>query len=249
MSTIKVDKITGRTGAASTAPLQFNGDSIIFTPGSAPGSPTAGQIYYDSTADVIKFYNGTSWKGLVDLGATTTAIGGTITTDGSDTIHIFRSSGVFIPSSTLSVEYLIVAGGGAGGSSQSGSGSGGGGAGGYRTGTSFIAVTIYTITVGAGGSPEPGIASEISGNPGFNSSISGSGLTTLTAIGGGEGGSSYGAPAGGSGGSGGSIVAASNERSGAIISLPNSSLIIWLRRTWDSSRPNQEPILASHESS
>ena len=31
MSTIKVDKITGRTGAAGTAPLQFNGDTLTIT--------------------------------------------------------------------------------------------------------------------------------------------------------------------------------------------------------------------------
>ena len=29
--------------------------------GTAPSNPVEGQIYYDSTDDVIKFYNGTAW--------------------------------------------------------------------------------------------------------------------------------------------------------------------------------------------
>ena len=64
MSTIKVDKITGRTGTAgASSPLQLTGDtvtlttptidSIKLTPGSAPGTPAEGQMYYDSTEDKV----------------------------------------------------------------------------------------------------------------------------------------------------------------------------------------------------
>ena len=54
---------------------------------------------------------------------------------------------------TLSVEYLVVAGGGGGGGTGTADnpGAGGGGAGGMRTATGFLATlsTNYTVTVGA----------------------------------------------------------------------------------------------------
>ena len=98
---------------------------------------------------------------------------------------------------TYSVNYLVVAGGGAGGGSYQ---SGGGGAGGMLTGTaSFVTGTVYTTTVGAGGTGN----AAADGNSGSNSSISGTGLTTITSTGGG-GGRDYRADANGiAGGSGG----------------------------------------------
>jgi len=82
-------------------------------------------------------------------------------------------------------EYLVVAGGASGSSTRGG----GGGAGGYLTNFGGTAIglspgTTYTITVGAGGS---GVSSA-RGNNGNNSVISGSGFSTITAIGGGTGG-------------------------------------------------------------
>jgi len=54
----------------------------------------------------------------------------------------------------LSVDYLVVAGGGSGGGGSGGAG--GGGAGGYRTSIGGTSLTLslntsYTVTVGAGG--------------------------------------------------------------------------------------------------
>jgi len=82
-------------------------------------------------------------------------------------------------------EYLVVAGGASGSSSRGG----GGGAGGYLTNFGGTAIglspgTTYTITVGAGGA---GVSGD-RGNNGNNSVISGSGFSTITAIGGGTGG-------------------------------------------------------------
>ena len=105
---------------------------------------------------------------------------------------------------SVTLTYLVVAGGGAGGKGVSG---GGGGAGGllYSTSGTFPTDTALTVAVGAGGSY---VTSNGDGNAGANSSISGSGLTTITAIGGGGGGGQKGNTstaaelAGGSGGGG-----------------------------------------------
>ena len=114
-----------------------------------------------------------------------------------------------------SVDFLVIAGGGAGGGY--GGWGGGGGAGGYRSSNAtygssgggasaesnitFRQGTVYTITVGAGGTGNTGTT----GSNGVDSSISGTGLTTITSSGGGGGG--FGTPSGSrnanSGGSGG----------------------------------------------
>jgi hypothetical protein len=95
----------------------------------------------------------------------------------------------------FNVEYLIVAGGGGG----AGNVGGGGGAGGLLTATpSLSSNNSYTVTVGAGGAGALANASQ-----GNNSLLSGAGLTTVTAIGGGFGANSFVGRNGGSGGSGG----------------------------------------------
>ena len=99
-----------------------------------------------------------------------------------------------------SADMLIVAGGGAGGSDAHG---GAGGAGGYRTSTQNIFQgTTYTITIGAGGTGVVNTGG--SAMSGSDSSISGSGITTITSAGGGGGskGHTTVAAAGGSGGGG-----------------------------------------------
>jgi hypothetical protein len=96
-----------------------------------------------------------------------------------------------------SIDFLVIAGGGGGRTSAQFAG-GGGGAGGYRTSTQTASVgTVITVTVGDGGAL---------GASGSNSSISGSGLSTITSAGGALGGPHNGgtATAGGSGGGGGS---------------------------------------------
>ena len=87
-----------------------------------------------------------------------------------------------LANSTYTITYLIVGGGGAGGTSHGG----GGGAGGVLSGTISLTAGInYTITVGLGGIP----SSTLNGTSnGGNSSIAGSGITTITAYGGGYGG-------------------------------------------------------------
>ena len=110
---------------------------------------------------------------------------------------------------TYSADFLVIAGGGSGGYSNGA----GGGAGGYRNsyltetsgggGSSEASLTlsqgtVYTVTVGAGGASATVLGN---GNNGFDSSISGTGITTITSIGGGRGGRA--GSGGGNGGSGG----------------------------------------------
>jgi len=117
--------------------------------------------------------------------------GNIVTSDGTYVYHTFTSSGSFIPSQALTVDYLVVAGGGGGSR-------GGGGAGGYKTsiGGSPLSLTAqaYTVTIGAGGA---GATSE-SGGTGGDSVFS-----TITSTGGGGGGNANNGVAGGSGGGGG----------------------------------------------
>ena len=103
---------------------------------------------------------------------------------------------------TYSIDFLVVAGGGGSGDSQAGPqfSVGGGGAGGFRTSTQTVSVgTAITVTVGDGGAVN---------TAGSNSSISGSGLTTITSNGGGNGGNSntVGTNGGSGGGGGGSNI-------------------------------------------
>ena len=98
--------------------------------------------------------------------------------------------------------YLVVAGGGGGGRNASG----GGGAGGLLTGNVTHTPGVqYTVTVGPGGVGQI-LSPAQTATSGTNSSISGTGLTTITAIGGGRAGTdaSGGVPASGGSGGGGS---------------------------------------------
>lgn len=152
------------------------------------------------------------------------ATGGTITTSGNYKIHKFTSSGTFSVTfnNNATMDILVVAGGGGGGYYG-----GGGGAGGliYNTGVT-IPANSYTINVGSGGAGAP-ITNNATGSNGSNSYISGSGFTTLTAIGGGGGGSnmtSYEkAKDGGSGGGGGSQLNGTANLAGAALQPSSSS--------------------------
>lgn len=126
------------------------------------------------------------------------ATGGIIYSDGVYNYHTFLSTGVFTPTTAITADILVIAGGG--GSTDFYGGGGGAGGIAYKAGSSLTA-TAYTCEVGAGGAG----TSSTGSNAGGNSSIAGSGFSTITANGGGGGGGNSGsAPvAGGSGGGGG----------------------------------------------
>jgi hypothetical protein len=133
--------------------------------------------------------------------------GNLIVQDGTYWYHTFLSSGTFTPSSSLTnVDYLVIAGGGGGTGYYVPNGYAGPGAGGLRStvGTtggggslesqiSLSSGTSYTISVGAGGT-----SGGSGGSSGSNSSISGTGLTTITSLGGGARNTTGGSGGGGS---------------------------------------------------
>ena len=146
-------------------------------------------------------------KFSIDGGESTpTVSGGTITTDGSYTVHTFTSSGTFTTDNTQDMEYLVIAGGGGGGGGQTGSnyGGAGGGAGGMRfgTGITFTTGLQYAITVGAGGTAGSHVTnsgSEKNPDDAEDSSIIHSGTSFNITSSGGGGGSNRQRGAGGSG--------------------------------------------------
>ena len=164
-------------------------------------------VYVDTTRGWV--YSKES--NVADLGQVfwTSATGGTVATSGDYKIHTFTGDADFVVSSVgngpvtpiggpSNADYLVVAGGGGGGVWA-----GGGGAGGYRTsfpgGTAEdLSLGTYAVTVGAGGTGNPG-PSILSGAP-YGTNGSSSIFSTITSTGGGRGGSPGCGFAGGSGG-------------------------------------------------
>jgi len=194
-----------------------------------PGSPSVGDqlIFSDflrtwESNAVTLTLNGSKYQG-------NTSPAPVYDTNG-ETVHIVYSGSTqgWIPindgavanetAQDYTVDFLVIAGGGGGGFDRGG----GGGAGGYKNsfgsessgggGSSLTSITLtggatYTVTVGNGGAGSP--SNTAKGTPGVDSSIAGSGITTVTSSGGGGGGPGIGgSPAedgidGGSGGGGG----------------------------------------------
>ena len=196
-------------------------DSIDTTTTVTPSSSTAASVavpaavYNNVTAGNVVTISVTNADGLESSGVNHTAIalpsGGTVTTSGNYRIHTFTSSGTFVNTiASLSVEYLVIAGGGAGGVGDANANAygGGGGAGGYRTNvagqtsgggaSAESALTISagnkTVTVGAGGAGASG-DNQLGTNGGDSV------FDSITSIGGGRGGAN--SADGSSGGSGG----------------------------------------------
>lgn len=139
-------------------------------------------------------------------GSTPKAVGGIVTSDATYWYHTFNDSGNFTPNQTLSVDYLVVGSGGGGGWGRGG----GGGAGGKFASTlSCTANARLNVLIGAGGAG--GAAQPTKGSDTTFSSV--------TANGGGYGGSVNATSAGGSGTSGGGgtgISTGLNANGGAV---------------------------------
>ena len=142
-----------------------------------------------------------STVGIHDLSAALAPCTPETTTIGDDTVVQFKNTGQcawVVPALVTNVTYLVVAGGGGGSS-------GGGGGGGVLTN---FGVSTLTVTPGASMSVTVGAGGQYGGGGSGNSNLSTSGgnsiFGTLTAVGGGHGGTNSFLPAdGGSGGGGG----------------------------------------------
>jgi len=156
----------------------------------AAKSNTSTTVTKDSSTGAANIPSGTTAQrpGGPTTGQTrfNTSLGSTEIYNGSNWQTLVGSG----TTTTYNAEYLVVAGGGGGG--QNGGGGGGGGM--IESSGAFTVGTAYTITAGAGGSAN---------TKGTDSSISGSGFTTITATGGGRGGPSDSNGSDLSGGSGG----------------------------------------------
>ena len=187
-----------------------------------PASPTAGQqvavVDYAGTFDtnpLVISPNGNKIEGATASLQLSGEREGVLLVYIDSTQGWLATSGIQEGTDALSalpytVDFLVIAGGGSGGGYLGGGGAGGyrnsystetsGGGGSSESSLSFSTGTVYTVTVGAGGTV-PATTSNIGGT-GTNSSISGTGITTITSSGGGGGGAL--APSAGDGGAGGS---------------------------------------------
>lgn len=143
--------------------------------------------------------------------------GGTISTQGAYTVHVFNSSANFVPPTGLStVDVLVVGGGGGGGGTYGG----GGGAGGLRAVTGFaIGAGTIAVTVGGGGAGGDGVTftndEDGDGSNGGNSQFD-----SIIALGGGYGqggaqnNNNQPGGSGGSGGGGGGVTSGGSNAGG-----------------------------------
>jgi len=178
-------------------------------------SPFLTLVLVTSSFSAIGISSANAAAGTITSGGCSASVGevltATISQVGGDCVIRFTSgsNSWTRPAGVTTVRYLVVAGGGAGGAAGGNDGSGGGGAGGVLAGTFNSTASSYSFSVGAGGASYASNASlHVPANfNGANSVISGTGLTTITAIGGGSGSSesngSRTASNGGSGGGGG----------------------------------------------
>jgi hypothetical protein len=190
------------------------GDQIIFVDYDRTWGTNAITINQNS----LNFQGNTSPNPVYDTNGETVSIVYSGATQGW--IPIDDGAVAFETDPSYPIDFLVIAGGGSGGTGYSSAGirsGGGGGAGGYRnsynsessggggsaeSSLTIYVGTVYTITVGAGGSAI--LSANVKGNNGNDSSISGSDIATITSSGGGGGGRAEpGDNSGSNGGSGG----------------------------------------------
>ena len=174
----------------------------------------------------------------LSLNSNTGVISGTLTVAGTSNFTVTATDSQNQTSSrafsidvlsVVQLDYLVIGGGGGGGYYG-----GGGGAGGYVYATNQVFdLGTYTITVGAGQTSQNNV--DVTNIRGGNSSISKSGFTTVTAVGGGNGQNTSATSAGvyqaGNGGSGGGGGTGANAAGKGI--YPGSSYISATRQGYD----------------
>jgi hypothetical protein len=180
----------------------------------APGSPTNGDLWYDTNATPpeAKFWDGSAWQGF-SAGAAdfSNAASGTYTDGGISYKYLtFTASGTLTVTKAGFAEVVCVAAGGGGGGGLGGSlrSSGGGGGGGVIEQLILLTVGTHTVNIGAGGAGGVGSADGAKGgNTALGSFIQtegggfGAGPSSLNGGAGGSGGGAGGGTGSGAGGS------------------------------------------------
>ena len=225
------DRITSSTISTSTwyhvAVCRSSGSTKLFINGTQSGSTyTDATVYLAGNALIGASYSGNPTisnflNGYLDDIRVTNGYARYTSNFVAPTSAFPTVGPVAIVQPPTTIQYLVVAGGGSGTGGDIGNAvpGGAGGAGGVVSQTTFniSASTLYTITVGAGGTyvPTNGAASQLA-NPGNDSSIN----SLVVAKGGGGGGYYRAGGTGGSGGSGGyngSAAGTSNQSSAGTI--------------------------------
>lgn len=195
----------------SIAAVSYEGRLSFRTNAGGGSMTTQLSIFHSGAANFRSLGTGTVYSNsgtLTNAAPLITATGGTIVTTGGFKYHTFTSSGTFqVTAGSGLIEVFVLGGGGAGGGDFSGStfyAGGGGSGGGLYHPAYYVEVGSYTVTVGAGGTPN--VLSNGYGGDGNNSVFG-----NITALGGGGGSrgnsdssSSFLGRNGGSGGGGGS---------------------------------------------
>jgi hypothetical protein len=200
---ISMDSVSESNGTQAAAQLSaglYASNTAITSITITPyNSPTGSFVQYST----FSLY-GIAATGTTPVTAPKAQGGNIVANDGTYWYHAFLASGTFIPLTSLSCDYLVVAGGGGGGYGHGGGGGGGGlrstvtatGGGGSIETALALSATSYTVTVGAGGAS--GATTSLRASNGSNSTFS-----TVTSTGGGGGGSRLTEITGAAGGSGG----------------------------------------------
>ncbi len=150
----------GADASAGIGGLGGGGDGVIYTSltGGVAGTANTGGGGGGGSSRTASATGGTGGSGVVIISYPTGSInatGGTITTNGVNTIHKFTSGGTFSvdpPAFSGAVQVLAVAGGG-GGSASTWGGGGGGGGGVIYNQSMKISTGSIAVTVGSGGAP------------------------------------------------------------------------------------------------
>tara|TARA_B110001454_G_scaffold82620_1_gene79389 strand:+ start:1651 stop:2658 length:1008 start_codon:yes stop_codon:yes gene_type:complete len=172
--------------------------ALVLTPGTAPSSPSEGQIYYNDVDNVAYIYNGLAWDQMSNIPFSAT--GGTVTTYSGYKVHTFLSSGTFtVSGSNGTVDVLIIGGGGSGAADGSTTqGNGGGGAGGmYVIPAKAALLGAYDIVVGDGGAGGMSQGGSGENSTGFGFTAYGGGRGGYYSNSAGLGGTGYGSGGGG----------------------------------------------------
>ena len=90
------------------------GDHIWLQPGTEPGVPYEGQVYYNTVLKIAYIYDGTNWNsvnsGFIGSGGIMSSFVDSGTTY---MVHTYLTNGVF-QASAGDVDFLVIAGGGGG---------------------------------------------------------------------------------------------------------------------------------------